>query len=284
MGIVVTRAEEAMVRPLHWWSAAALGDAERRIQSLLEEWCNEWRLHADRVHAFNAGDGVSDEPSIKWMPLAVANARLGVAVADHVDAMHGLLFGTDPPALMAVPTLALEIAAQAWDDLCNDLSKSFEKCVANPVAPEDAEPRRWSGALRVDARLSGAGKAMLLHLQLGGALALQWCPTPVVGSTPIKRERVPLVPIVQAVSHRPVRLAVHLAEVEIDLGGLQSLRVGDVLALPHRLDDALTLHANGGTTGATVGPMFCKAHLGVRNGRLAVELVSDAINPGPMRH
>ena len=284
MSIVVTRVDEAKVRPLHWWSAAALGGAERRIQSLLEAWCNEWRLQADQVHAFNGGDGVPDEPSIEWAPLAAANARLGVAVADPVAALHGLLFSAEPPALMAVPTLALEVAAQAWDDLCDELSKSLEKCRVHPVPREGAEPQRWSGALRVGARLSGAGKTMQLHLQLGGALALQWCPTPGVGPTPEKGERAPLVPIVQAVSHRQVRLAVHLAEVEIDLGGLQSLCVGDVLALPHRLDDALTLHANVGPTGARVGPMFCKAHLGLRNGRLAVELVRDVVNPEPMRH
>ena len=69
MSIVVTRVDEAKVRPLHWWSAAALGGAERRIQSLLEAWCNEWRLQADQVHAFNGGDGVPDEPSIEWAPL-----------------------------------------------------------------------------------------------------------------------------------------------------------------------------------------------------------------------
>ena len=78
-------------------------------------------------------------------------------------------------------------------------------------------------------------------------------------------------PVLAAIAARSVTLRVELAPVEVDLGTLQSLRVGDVLTLPHRLEQPLDLHAPDAP--ATVA---CTAYLGSRDGRRAVELIPSS--------
>jgi hypothetical protein len=74
------------------------------------------------------------------------------------------------------------------------------------------------------------------------------------------------VPIVHAIAARPFAISIELAGVELDLGALQSLQIGDVLALAQRLDEPLLARSRDG------GAPLCSAFLGRRGRHKAVEL------------
>jgi hypothetical protein len=75
----------------------------------------------------------------------------------------------------------------------------------------------------------------------------------------------PLANVLDALSATRLLLQVELADCELELRALQSLRPGDVVRLPQRLDAPATVrHAAGG--------LLCAAHLGRQGGAKAAEL------------
>ena len=180
-----------------------------------------------------------------------------------------MLFGVPPGAVRIEPTLADETAAEAWNTLAEALSAALPVLSA-PASM--AATARWSGGLRLDAVVLGAGQTLRLALQLHLAAAEVWCagasaPARAMTSEP----RQALQAVNDVLAERRVRVAIHLTPVVLDLGSLQSLQIGDVLTLPHRLDQALDVAAALDASSAVAQPL-CKGHVGQREGRLAVEL------------
>jgi len=175
---------------------------------------------------------------------------------------HTVLFAD---AVTAPATLAAELTQAAWQDWWQRIATflaganaSFETAASHSPMPEH---RPWSGDLQI--RLPwGQG---YLYLALEGALVAHLLHDPIsqsssgVKSPPIK------VNVLQALGAHLMPLHAELAEVELSLGQLQDLAVGDVVRLAHPLDAPLQIKTQTGQT-------LCAAWLGQQQGHLAVEL------------
>ena len=74
-----------------------------------------------------------------------------------------------------------------------------------------------------------------------------------------------LAPVVEGISQLAVRASVELAGCEIDLGDLQALKVGDILRVPHALEQPMLVQVGDRPV--------CAAYLGRRGNSRAVELL-----------
>jgi flagellar motor switch/type III secretory pathway protein FliN len=273
MAAPATLADAGRVRRLRWWSDAALLVAAGNLRRTLDPWAAGWGLSVHEVQACNAALAGAMPAPAEQHELAAGAARLWHGGGHAIGAMAALLFAC-PPDEASRSALAGELAAGAWQDLLEALASGLSGDV--PVAPRDSTDveRAWSGAVRIDVELRGAGPASRFSLRLNEALAAAWCaaPTKVPDARPAP-QRAGLAALAEVVAPRPVRVSVHLAPVELDLGTLQSLAVGDVIRLPHRLDDPLHVGVDLGDEPSRTP--LCRAHLAQRDGRLAAELVTS---------
>jgi flagellar motor switch/type III secretory pathway protein FliN len=80
-----------------------------------------------------------------------------------------------------------------------------------------------------------------------------------------------LTPVDQAVKRPTARIDVVLGAVELDLSNMLDLRNGDVLRLPQRLDEGLSVLCEG--------QLLARGALGERDGRVSVQLISRSATP-----
>jgi len=252
--------------PLQWWSAAALDTLSRRIDPLWRAWATRWDLPVESVQSFNAHE-VPAEPALVWQPwqadaCAVTPwAWVAVATDTPVAAIVRLAFGSGE-----APSIAAEVAGRAWCEFGDEVARLMGRAPSGGLPPF-GRPRStaWSGEVRV--RLGwGRGDVPALWLHLAADAV-----APMVRDTQRRWSgRLPQVTasVLGAIAHQPVTLRVELGATELDLGTLQSLRVGDVLTLSHRLDSPLTLRPADAQA-----PVACVGYLGARNGRRAIEVV-----------
>ena len=267
-----TLADAGRVRHLRWWSDGALLAAAGRLRRALDPWAAGWGLSIHEVQACNAAVAGAVPALAEQHELAAGAARLWHGGGHAIGAMTALLFG--PPSGAGSSPLAGELAASAWQDLLEALASVLP--AGAPVAAGDITDveRAWSGAVRIDVDLRGAGPASRFCLRLNEALAAAWCaPATKASDARPAPHRAVLAELAEVVAPRPVRVSVHLALVELDLGTLQSLAVGDVIRLPHRLDDPLHVGVDLGDEPSRTP--LCRAHLAQRDGRLAAELVTS---------
>ena len=136
--------------------------------------------------------------------------------------------------------------------------------------PPESDLRRWSGAMRIRLELVRDGQITSFQLHVGAALASVLCGGLQAGST---IGRPALAEVTEAIGTRSLAFKVCLDETTLTLGTLQSLRVGDVLPLSHRLDQPLRVVEPGASPRNSP---FCAAYLGSRDHHRAVELVPVA--------
>jgi hypothetical protein len=269
-------------RPLRWWSAARLDAAVERLRAAMAPWARDWGLTLGDLGARNAVDGTAPSAPAA-LTLAHGAARLQAEGGAPVEQLHALLFGVPPPAVRVAPTLSDDTAAAAWAALLDALGAALPQQAAPPAAPPAATSAapsaapavpphataRWSGHLRLDVSVVGEGSAMRLALLIHPSAAAEWCTT-ATGPVQTQAPRQPLQRIDHVLADRSVRLAVLMDPVTLDLGTLQSLQIGDVLTLPHRLDQPLEVAA--APDACQAASSVCQAHLGQRDGRLAIAL------------
>lgn len=263
--MALRNASDPQPRPLRWWSDTALAALADRIDTAWQGWAARWDVAVDpaRVHA--AQDTPAGVP-LAWQPwqadgaAAAAWAWTGDTGESPTATLAFALFGTaGGPASAAV-------AQQAWSALADDLVRVFGRSDVSPEAGFGLPPASaWSGSVRVCLPWRG-GAARPLWLSVAGdavAPLLSAHRRPWTGRMPPISESV-----TAAIAERPFSLSVELDGTELDLGTLQSLRVGDVLRLSHRLDAPLTVRASD----PTADPV-CAGYLGARDGHRAIELV-----------
>jgi hypothetical protein len=150
------------------------------------------------------------------------------------------------------------------------LADTLRDCLSLDVDPRQTEPERalfkpWSGLVIVSAPDAGPlFHSLLLNAQCVRMLLRSQANQP---TTP---KRVPQAPIVtsveQALADHKLPIQVELAGCELDLGTLQSLRLGDIVPLSHALDEPLLVSTPA--YGA-----FCAGFLGRQAGSKAIELL-----------
>ena len=262
-------------RPLRHWPDAALARARARVEQAWSDWCARWQLASGAVTVLNACD---DErvPGAAWQRVADHPLWL-TAVSRHAEApgnvVQAMLFrqGGAPSS-----PVARDVAAEAIADLMRSLAQLADarnqdkRSVRPGETPSIGDSHRWSGSLSVRIEAVGADSSTSWCLHCGDAVASALC-----GGTPSAstRTHAPLVDVTEALRRQPLDFKVCFEESPLTLGSLQSLRVGDVLPLAHRLDQPLRVVA---PSAAGDAPLFCAAYLGSRNTFRAVELVSAA--------
>lgn len=249
-------------RSLRWWTQEQLAALAATLEAELADWSAAWGLPAGTVRAELAhGAGAALGP---WHGMAatagpvwhtvVAPARLRQALfADSRQAIHPDGYGK----------LAERVAQSCWDAWSAQLLRWTRPDGApagvRPAAPLASDELAWSGAVRLAIR--SAAWEQDVHLSAAAASRLMHP----VAVPPANAAMPPLSGVREALAARPLTLRLELAGLELDVGSLQQLAVGDVVRLPHLLSQPLTLRA-------AELPLQCAAYLGQRNGRYAVEL------------
>ncbi|WP_050465680.1 FliM/FliN family flagellar motor switch protein [Herbaspirillum autotrophicum] len=274
------------VRPLKWWPDTALAEVETVFLKLVTAWRQAWvddvtdspavgEVKVWRAHEF----AVDTQTSSEWSRLSGLPEDTDAWIqgpGKMADTFFALFPGASEIAVAArhKSVLMADIADLAWMELLERimdvLSPGNRVAEASYQTVDAAIPghhgRPWSGALRVTLSLT---REIHIALHLGPGCASSLCSpstgmlaTPVVATAPE-----PLIAVEQAIDLHNTRLSVELAPVEISLGSLQALAIGDVLVLPHALKQALDVRNEHDVT-------LCQAYLGQHGGMRAVELVA----------
>ena len=278
------------VRPLRSWSNASLVAASAAIEPTWRRWCEEWGIAASQVVAMNACDEEARLMAPAWREfgvLPVASAWVGVATT-VIDWVGTLIFASTPTPMGGTvgdqASLAHEVAEQAWRDLRSRLAAALTADLAEPgsfddrSAPPMEDAARWSGALVMRLTAAGAVPPASLHLSFNAASRLVGGGE-ATGSRPMSATRA-LQPVFDAVGKRRMRISAELEGVVLDFATLASLRCGDVLPLPHWLDQPLRVRA-AADDGSGASHDICSALLGARDGRRAVELICKSLTSDP---
>jgi flagellar motor switch/type III secretory pathway protein FliN len=253
------------VRPVH-----LLGDAVRshllgRAQAAIERWAGQWTvglgLPAWQLQAPVTPDGAARAAA--YQSVAAQHGRLWVRRSDEDQLrFRAAVTGADAPAGEIDDWIVSAVEA-AWAALHQTLCDAWElgpvQCAADLPAPA-ALPAHvtafGSGAVRLSC------DALALDIVVDSAV-LRSVPPFERGTTPALA---PLAPLNRAAERSEVRLDVLLGSVELDVGTLLDLRVGDVLRLPRRLEQALPVHFEG--------QAIAGARLGEASGHKAVRLLA----------
>jgi hypothetical protein len=255
--------------PLRCWSDAQLAQVEGLFAACWRAWTAAWQLAAPAgvVRASRIEDWAGQR-QLGWQALHCGahherRAWLALEQLDRTPAPAQLLSDAlfDAPASGAI---AAEVGQAAWRDLLQSVAQAAGIAGAADgsagMAPTGSDCGPWCGALQLELPLRGASVSVLL----GGSCvaALVTPPAACAPGTPPRRPAL-------ALARQQLWLQAALAPVELSLGSLQRLAVGDVVVLPHPLGEALIV------TGAD-GGQLCSAHLGQQAGYRALELLSSA--------
>lgn len=263
------------------WTAPELAAVARAVADTLGRTVQRWSA-GDRVRqhvaaletglapAIHADEGGAALRAAQWTTLG-AHAHLAVDV-DPVQCLREGLFGELPvsPGARDGQRIADQLASECWSEQCAALQSLLEEARAGALQATTLDLarmwRRWSGAVVVAAPWFGT--TLHLLLDTGAVHGL-------LRSANLRRpqhaaaKRTMPVPVLHALAKAPVRLEVRLAPLDIDLGSLVSLGLGDVLRLGHAVDEPLHVVAPGSPTDADP---LCHGWLGERGPRVALEL------------
>jgi hypothetical protein len=154
---------------------------------------------------------------------------------------------------------AHSVAAAAFDDLRHTMAAVLQMAPTQAALQgEGPLTDIWCGCVAVELPLAGHPLRMMLNAACVAQLA------PAVRA-PGETGAPGLVALEVAMSGQIVTLKVELGACELDIGTLQSLRIGDVLPLAHALDAPARVFAAG-------NQHVCDAYLGKQGSRRAAEL------------
>lgn len=244
------------IRQLRSWSDLQLSALALALQRTLQAWQRDWGLPAGEVACVPAGE----EGTAHWQPLpGAAHAwcrDAALSDAQLREALQVALFASPAADRLDAQSLAAELAQAAWTDFWNRMG-------ALAHGAEAADPYRcfqpWSGA--VVASLPWCGRT--LRLLLAGAEAEALLP-PAPRAAPQPTE-----PLLRAIAPLRCTVRAELAPVELSLGAVHALRVGDVLELSHPLEAPLLARSESGA-------LLAEAYLGKAGGHRAIELARAA--------
>lgn len=221
-----------------WWTETEQQQAAVAVGAALKEWAVQWTgesllptvecapwpgagEHADWQCLTGSGDrdGV-------WMshPERVARGFAAALCDDEDD--EGL------PAVRHGGPLSQAVGKQAAHALAASLCANFDWTVSDdsPCALPAGTER---GGLSLSIRVGHAHASIVLSAGVARA----------VTGRRLEVASTPLAALLDVVGRRPITLNVALRPVRLEIGSLCTLAIGDVVALDHKLDDPVTLHA-----------------------------------------
>lgn len=268
--------EEAGVRasPLRSWTDGQIARVRRAAGTALESWRAAWAVASPSVpiECVRAAEA-QRSPEEAWSPLAGApGAWLGFS--GRVHGLTGVELGLSALRLELVGTgektpVASEVVHAASHDLEQRLGSelALKAGGGGEAGPGPSSWLRWSGALLLSIPWWSAELRVLLS---GETVERFLFPSgrPIAKKAP----RGALVQLAQAVASRSVRVEAQLEPLELEVGALTSMRVGDVLRTTHRLERPLVVAV--GAAGAE-NVVEWSGFLGRAGSNKAVELVGE---------
>lgn len=276
-----------IARSLRWYSGSELSRLAGGVHEVLRSWQMDWGARpGGAVSCLNAWDIPLDEGG--WQ-LAMLDGEAALEPAAwwrwaHSDGDVGSLptaarslFG-EAPELTCVSAngscgeIEQEVSQAAWADFWQRLALIFNLAPAKSInAPSDllgvSDPDRtlsrpWSGAVALVQSCWGRE----MHILMRSAEASNLLPHRAPATS---RSATPLVPVWHAMASAPLQVRAELAPVELTLGSIKGLRIGDVIELPHPLDRSLAVKTISGEP-------ICDAFLGKVGNNRAIELLKPA--------
>lgn len=290
-------------RPLRWWSAAQMNALALRAQILLDQWRDDWGLsvgqgeagqrvkvapaHLDAVQIDRPWKALfaSDTASGVWWTVRPethgrTHTRSGTkgyelsALELAAAAIQMALFGVDTnPASHSDPVVASGVGRDAVNDWCARLrhwlgmeeggaAPSLAQCAQSSLPTELVQP--WSGAVLLTVDWYGDSFQLVIDFTHATRLLGPRAAT-TDGVTAERGSESLLTPVLSALSAEPLSMTIELNPIELDLGTLTSLQVGDVIRIPHALETPLLVRADDGA-------LLYQAFLGRLDDQKAIEL------------
>jgi hypothetical protein len=225
-------------RPLQAWRDVELAAVARAVQEPLQAWREAWGLPA-QPSPLQCTRATAPDDDARWRLLAAGAqgaAWLGLAPAFEqvlTQALCGVAAAHTP--------LARGVVVACRDDLPARLLAGLRLTAAGSAPPEPARsPSAWSGEVGID--LEGGVRLLLDAAAVAVILRAANPPAP----RSLAPARGPLISLPEAVAGMRLPLHAHLADCELDVGRLQDLRIGDIVSLPHRLDEPLQVRDAAG--------------------------------------
>jgi flagellar motor switch/type III secretory pathway protein FliN len=245
-------------RPLHWWSAAQLTELARQIEPVWAAWLRDWAATPTAGMVAVACELAAERKDLAHLHWNVLGAT-GSECAWHCAVSEESASPIDGSIAKAVWQ---EAQADFQAAICARLK--LESCATTSYLASNF--KEWAGAVILsmgDGQCSPVQHVLLAAQPVSQMLA-GFAPRRSEENTRLQRA---LVPVEAALNDKPVRISAQLAPCEIDLGSLLGLRVGDIVPLPHPLEEPLAVHLESHP--------FCRAYLGKQGGAKAIELVRN---------
>ena len=275
----------SLARSLVWWAPEELGSLRERLDTKLASFGLAWGLELSLgalTNACEAEPRVLELPFNAWSNLAATTDRCrGIWMAgaeSPLVMLRRVLFGAEDALGRTVSqdtagSMSAQVAAKAWGALCEALGGEHPETEVVTetafVAADFPSKQRlpWSGAITGVLTVRGA-TAVDLPLHLEPTRAREWIPTRANTRATAQPARA-LTPVFDALGRQPLRMAARLAEIDLDLKALMTLRAGDVVTVPQPLHEPtklFLLQADQGNTCLAVG------HLGAVDNAKGIQL------------
>lgn len=257
-------------RPIELLGESDLLRTRQTAAQALEAWRAVWGLEPReaRIACVRAWESEERSPANEegWLGWADEGAGWAAASPGFACAVRQSLFGPPQTGASEYDTpIALELCNLAIDDLvarllAGETPSAVRKCEPGPAPAIPASVfEHGSGVVAMDIRLE-EGRLFAVTRRAPRARQDQ------AGSQSFGESH-------GAMRAVPVALDAQLGELDIDLGTLQSLEVGDVIRLPARLDQPVRLLAPDGGT-------VCFGDFGTQEGFRALSLRKSAAHEG----
>lgn len=256
---------------LVWASERQLHVVKEKVSQIALQWCRQWSKFERTPLTVRTTLGSSDQLDIGrvevWTQVKRNHSHaawLGLCGSKR-RAIEQALFD-EPLQQKQEPNhndLHERIIVRAWEDL---LAKFIDLTGLTGASIDFAKPiesvlRPWSGAVFVELTID----TIPLFLILSKDIVSTICgPDEKRLSAPERKK--PVASLQYLVRKQYVSLNASLQGCELDFGSLEQLRVGDVVKLEHKLDQALMLNTLS-------GDFICHAYLGRIVQNKAIELV-----------
>lgn len=275
--------ETVNARRLMWWSERQLATLEALLEKAREKWLAVWvddfqqnsiSMPKISCRAAHECDGAAVRTAnANWRPLVQSSG-----VDDESQVWFDVGHSDELMAQFLLKSSSSIKPSRLLEQLCDEAFADFlagiktalelphgERSVLQRRSPKSVEipashQRPWSGAVRIvfslDEQLS-----FILHLGPARVAALM----KTAGSVS-RKPTLSVASLNEALAGHAARLRVELTPVDISVGNLASLTVGDVLVLPHLLTQTLHVRTEDGQS-------FCDGYLGQLQGQRAIELI-----------
>lgn len=273
-GLLSLEASHHASRELLCWSTAARNRIQHIFQSTYDQWRKDW-CGSGEIVLGDEGVRVEDSAASQSMSDADARQLLGSVLFGEQSLASDFSAADHPSAPMAQ-----HLIEQAWKAWSSSIEQLLTLKSANTA---DLDQHRfqdvlapWSGTLLVTFPWGGGRWAVCLSAR---------ATKQILESHGFQEKRAhkqsavtpgALSSVTDALSPKALPVRIELNPVSLSLGQLQTLAVGDVITLDHRLDEpALVLLGQPAPVSGSSIPVpspVCAAWLGQRQGQMAVEL------------